>query len=76
MALSDILSRPRGQKRPADVIRKIVRAMQIVMSEAEEKFDEDGKNKATVVLGWKGGKYDGRTENRGCAAYRPKKMES
>ncbi|NQV59555.1 MAG: RNA-binding protein [Alphaproteobacteria bacterium] len=47
---------PKGQKRPADVIGNAVRVMQIATGEVEEEFDEDGKNKAAVALGRKGGK--------------------
>ena len=47
---------PHGQKRPADVIGNAVRVMQIATGEAEEEFDDDGKNKAAVELGRKGGK--------------------
>jgi len=47
---------PRGQKRPADVVGNAVRVMQIATGEAEEEFDDRGKNKAAVELGRKGGK--------------------
>ncbi len=47
---------PKGQKRPADVIGNAVRVMQIATGEAEEEFDDDGKNKAAKALGAKGGK--------------------
>ncbi|MDP6708425.1 MAG: RNA-binding protein [Alphaproteobacteria bacterium] len=47
---------PKGQKRPADVIGNAVRVMQVATGEAEEEYDEDGKNKAAVALGKKGGK--------------------
>ena len=47
---------PQGQKRPADVIGNAVRVMQIATGEAEEEFDDDGKNPAAVELGRKGGK--------------------
>ena len=46
---------PKGQKRPADVVGNAVRVMQIVTGEAEEEYDDDGKNKAAVELGRKGG---------------------
>ncbi len=46
---------PKGQKRPADVIGNAVKVMQIATGEAEEEYDEDGKNKAAVELGRKGG---------------------
>jgi RNase adaptor protein for sRNA GlmZ degradation len=47
---------PKGQKRPADVIGNAVRVMQIATGEAEEEYDENGKNKAAVALGKMGGK--------------------
>ena len=47
---------PKGQKRPADVIGNAVKVMQIATGEAEEEFDDEGKNKAAVALGRKGGK--------------------
>ena len=47
---------PKGHKRPADVISNAVRVMQI----ATDEFDEsettgEGKNRAAVALGKKGG---------------------
>ena len=47
---------PKGQKRPADVVGNAVRVMQIATGEAEEEYTDDGKNKAAVELGRKGGK--------------------
>ncbi len=47
---------PKGQKRPADVIGNAVRVMQIATGEAEEEFDDDGKDPAAKALGSKGGK--------------------
>ena len=47
---------PQGQKRPADVIGNAVKVMQIATGEIEEEIDDDGKNKAAVELGRKGGK--------------------
>ena len=47
---------PKGQKRPADVIGNAVKVMQIATGEAEEEYDEDGKNKAAQALGKKGGR--------------------
>jgi len=46
---------PKGQKRPSDVIGAAVKVMQIATGEIEETTD-DGKNKAAVELGRKGGK--------------------
>ncbi len=47
---------PQGQKRPADVISNAVKVMQIATGEIEEEIDDDGKNKAAVELGRRGGK--------------------
>ena len=47
---------PKGQKRPADVVGNAVRVMQIATGEAEEEYAADGKNKAAVEMGRKGGK--------------------
>ncbi len=47
---------PKGQKRPADVIGNAVRVMEIATGQREEEYDDDGKNKAAVELGRKGGK--------------------
>jgi hypothetical protein len=47
---------PKGQKRPADVIRNAVTVMkQIATGEIEETLTEDGKSRAAVELGRKGG---------------------
>ena len=46
---------PKGEKRPADVIGAAVKVMQIATGEAEEEYTDDGKNKAAVELGRKGG---------------------
>ena len=46
---------PKGEKRPADVIGAAVKVMQIATGEIEETT-EDGKDKAAVELGRKGGK--------------------
>lgn len=47
---------PKGQKRPADVIGNAVKIMRIATGEEEEDTDQDdGKNKAAVELGRKGG---------------------
>ena len=47
---------PEGQKRPADVIGNAVRVMQIATGEAEEEFEDDGKDPAAKELGAKGGR--------------------
>jgi hypothetical protein len=47
---------PKGQKRPADVISNAVHVMRIATGEIDESaFTSDGKNKAAVELGRKGG---------------------
>jgi hypothetical protein len=47
---------PKGQKRPADVIRNAVTVMRIATGEIEESNQTaDGKSKAAVELGRKGG---------------------
>lgn len=45
---------PKGHKRPADVISNAVHVMRIATGEIEETT-EDGKNRAAVELGRKGG---------------------
>ncbi len=47
---------PRGQKRPGDVIGAAVKVMKIATGEIEDELTDDGKNKAAVELGRKGGK--------------------
>ena len=47
---------PKGEKRPADVIGAAVKVMQIATGETEEELTDDGKNKAAVELGRRGGK--------------------
>ena len=47
---------PKGQKRPADVIGNAVHVMRIATGEIKESGQtEDGRNKAAVELGRKGG---------------------
>lgn len=46
---------PKGQKRPADVISNAVHVMKIATGEIDEATT-DGKSKAAVELGQKGGK--------------------
>ncbi len=46
---------PKGEKRPADVIGAAVKVMKIATGEIEEDIDGDGKDKAAVELGRKGG---------------------
>ena len=46
---------PKGQKRPADVTSNAVTVMKIATGEIEEPPIDDGKDKAAVALGSKGG---------------------
>ncbi len=46
---------PKGERRPADAIGAAVMVGRIATGEIEEKADDDGKNKAAVALGRKGG---------------------
>ena len=45
---------PKGEKRPADVVGAAIKVAKIATGEIEETTD-DGKNKAAVELGRKGG---------------------
>ena len=47
---------PKGQKRPADVIGNAVKVMRIATGEEDETLTDDGKDKAAVSLGQRGGK--------------------
>ena len=47
---------PTGEKRPADVIGTAIKVAKIATGEIEDTADDDGKNKAAVELGRKGGK--------------------
>ncbi len=47
---------PKGQKRPADTVGAAVMVAKIATGEVEESTEtDDGKNKAAVELGRKGG---------------------
>jgi hypothetical protein len=48
---------PKGQKRPADVISNAVHVMRVATGEIEDTagLTEDGKDKAAVALGKRGG---------------------
>lgn len=46
---------PKGEKRPADAIGAAIRVAKIATGEIEDETTEDGKNKAAVELGRKGG---------------------
>jgi hypothetical protein len=48
---------PRGEKRPGDVVGAAIRVAKIATGEIEEDAgQDDGKDKAAVELGRKGGK--------------------
>ncbi len=47
---------PKGEKRPADAVGAAVTVAKIATGEIEETTDDDGKDKAAVELGRKGGK--------------------
>lgn len=47
---------PKGEKCPADVISNAVKIMRIATGEEEETLTEDGKDKAAVSLGKRGGR--------------------
>lgn len=47
---------PKGHKRPADVASSAVHVMRIATGAIEETVTKDGKSKAAVELGSKGGK--------------------
>ena len=46
---------PKGEKRPADVIGNAVKVMRIATGEDSETLTDDGKDKAAVSLGKRGG---------------------
>ena len=46
---------PKGEKRPADVIGNAVKVMKIATREEAEQLTDDGKDKAAVSLGRRGG---------------------
>ncbi len=47
---------PKGEKRPADAVGAAVMVAKIATGEIEDELTDDGKNKAAVELGRKGGK--------------------
>ena len=52
---------PKGQKRPADAVGAAVMVAKIATGEIEESTEtDDGKNKAAVELGRKGGLKGGK----------------
>ncbi len=46
---------PKGEKRPADVIGNAIKIARIATGEEEDTKTEDGKDKAAVSLGRRGG---------------------
>ncbi len=46
---------PKGEKRPADAVGAAVKVAKIATGEIVEDTDDDGKDKAAVELGRKGG---------------------
>ncbi len=46
---------PKGEKRPADAVGAAVMVAKLATGEMAEDDDDDGKNKAAVELGRKGG---------------------
>jgi hypothetical protein len=46
---------PKGHKRPADVVSNAVHVMKIATGEIDESLTDDGRSKAAVELGRKGG---------------------
>ena len=51
---------PRGQKHPADVIGNATKGARLATGEDEETITDDGKDKAAVSLGKRGGKARAR----------------
>ncbi len=47
---------PKGEKRPADAVGAAVKVAKIATGEIEDELTDDGKNKAAVELGRKGGR--------------------
>lgn len=46
---------PKGEKRPGDVVGAAVKVARIATGEETEELTDDGKSKAAVLLGRKGG---------------------
>lgn len=47
---------PKGEKRPADVIGNAIKVAKIATGEEDDALADDGKDKAAVSLGKRGGK--------------------
>ena len=54
---------PKGEKRPADVIGNAVKVMRIATGEEDETLTDDGKDKAAVSLGKRGGEARAKNLN-------------
>ena len=52
---------PKGEKRPADVIGNAIRVAKIATGEEPEELTDDGKDKAAVSLGRRGGAARAKT---------------
>ena len=52
---------PKGEKRPADVIGNAVKVMKIATGEDSDELTDDGKDKAAVSLGRRGGRARAET---------------
>ena len=55
---------PKGEKRPADAIGAAIKVAKLATGEIEEDTDDDGKDKAAVELGRKGGRARAKTLRR------------
>jgi hypothetical protein len=53
---NDMPKGPKGEKRPADVIGNAIKVAKIATGEEEDEKTDDGKDKAAVSLGRRGGK--------------------
>jgi hypothetical protein len=47
---------PKGEKRPADVIGNAIKVARLATGEETEELTDDGKDKAAVSLGRRGGR--------------------
>ncbi len=52
---------PKGEKRPADVVGAAVMVAKIATGEVEDTVEDDGKDKAAVSLGARGGRKRAET---------------
>lgn len=68
---------PKGEKRPADVIGNAVKVMRIATGEESDEKTDDGKDKAAVSLGKRGGEARAKklsTERRSEIATKAAKL--